>query len=410
MKLLNPIRIFIIAGQAVLAFFVSYLLMLTAAARRAPKKTAVSPTTSNHFLLLIPAHNEEKLLPRLLNSLANLNYPNDHYTVHVVADNCTDQTAECARAAGATVHERFNEVDKGKGYALQWFLDELWQRNDNTDAIVILDADTVVSPNFLQVMNTRLEQGERVIQAYYTVENPENSVSAELRYIALALLHFLRPQGRMVLGGSAGLKGNGMVFAADIMRNHTWSDSVTEDIELHMELLLSGERVTFTPDAIVKAEMPDQLADARSQNVRWEQGRLAMAQKYIPPLFNATRTNIHQPRKAFVFFDAIMEHAIPPFSVLAGLTGLSLLTSLFWQVVERKGNMGKLSLALSMWAIIGQFVYTFAGLILVDAPRSTYRVFLHAPKYVVWKIWHYVRILFGLEKHDNWVRTARNAE
>ncbi|MBK7894906.1 MAG: glycosyltransferase family 2 protein [Candidatus Promineifilaceae bacterium] len=410
--------------QFITTFIVSYLLLLTFAAWRAPKHTqsARANQKRHKFLILIPAHNEEKLLPRLLVNLQALAYPKEAYSVHVIADNCVDKTAEFATQHGAIAHERQDDHKKGKGYALQWMLEKLWQDNVAHDAVVILDADTIVSENFLDVMNARLNNGERVIQSYYAVQNPESSFSAGLRYAALAVLHYLRPQGRMVLGGSAGLKGNGMVFAADIMRNQTWSDSVTEDIELHMTLLLSGERVTFAPDAVIQAEMPDKLTDARSQNVRWEQGRLQMAKKYIPQLFTAVLRKANHPKKAFVLLDAIMEHLIPPFSVLAGLSVVSLLGSLLWWFTEARTlgsqpstlgasgttfNLSLYSLILSLGVLLGQVVYLLAGLKMVNAPRSVYRVFIYAPWYILWKIWHYVRILFGF-KQQTWVRTTRN--
>ena len=406
---------------------VAYLMLLTYAAWRAPRRTLM-PTSgfSNElysFSILIPAHNEEKLLPRLLSNLATLDYPRSHLNIHVIADNCTDKTADLARQSSVIVHERFNPDNRGKGYALQWLLDQLWQSHQIQGAVVILDADTIVSSNFLRVMNTRLLQGERVIQSYYAAQNPESSFSAGLRYAALAVLHYLRPQGRMVLGGSAGLKGNGMVFTADVMKKHAWSDSVTEDIELHMMLLLAGERVTFSPDAVIQAEMPDKLTDARSQNVRWEQGRLQMAKKYVPKLLKAFKDNLRHPKRAFVFGDAIMEHIIPPFSILASLSGVSLLASLFWWHSERNkskrdrlsarhssyrsAKLSQLNLVLSFGAILGQAWYLLAGLKMVNAPRSVYRAFVYAPGYVVWKIWHYLRILLGSE-NQKWVRTTRN--
>lgn len=406
--------------QSTITLFVSYLLLLTVAAWRAPKHTS-NPTIStklNQFLVLIPAHNEEKLLPRLLVNLRSLNYPQTHFSVHVVADNCNDKTAELARQNGAIVHERWNTAQKGKGYALQWVLENLWHNEVAHDAVVILDADTLVATNFLEVMNARLNNGERVIQAYYAVQNPESSFSAGLRYAALAVLHYLRPQGRMVLGGSAGLKGNGMVFAADVMKAHPWSASVTEDIEQHMALLLAGERVTFAPDTEIQAEMPDKLTDARSQNVRWEQGRLEMAKKYVPKLFKASIHQLGHPQKAFVLWDAIMEHLIPPFSVLASLSVFSLFGSLVWWLVDSQGlghpasslksvSLSKLSLGLSIGGLLGQVLYLLAGLKMVNAPRSVYRVFVYAPGYILWKMWHYVRILFGFEQ-QKWVRTTRN--
>jgi cellulose synthase/poly-beta-1,6-N-acetylglucosamine synthase-like glycosyltransferase len=372
------------------------------------------------FLILIPAHNEEKLLPDLLANLRALDYPEKRYQVHVVADNCTDNTAELARRGGAVAHERTNLEQRGKGYALQWLLEQIWAASIPYDAVVILDADSIVSRNFLAAMDGRLARGERAIQAYYAVRDPDRSWSVALRYAALAVLHYLRPLGRMVLGGSVGLKGNGMVFAANIVRRYPWSASLTEDIEYHMALVLGGERVTFAHDAVVWAEMPGTLADSQSQNVRWERGRMEMVRQYVPKLlaaaWGALRTK--HGKRAYVLFDAAMEQIIPPFSILAGASVLSLLLALIlgaasalvagrlaWQL---NGWLTWLTVGLGLGLLLGQAIYTLTGLWLAAAPRRVYLALLAAPAMVAWKIWLYARVLLGLDR-QGWVRTKRNS-
>ena len=256
-------QILLFGAEAVLALMITYLLMLTGAAFFAQRHTKLRQDDSSHrFLILVPAHNEERLLPSLLANLHQLDYPAALYAVHVVADNSTDRTAELAHASGAFAHERVDEERRGKGYALHWLMQQLLASAEPHDAVLILDADSIISPNFLTVMDARLARGERAIQASYAVRDPQSSWSASLRSVALAALHYLRPLGRMPLGGSAGLKGNGMVFAAEIVREYQWSASLTEDIEYHMALILAGQRVTFAPDAIVWAEMPSSLKAA----------------------------------------------------------------------------------------------------------------------------------------------------
>jgi 1,2-diacylglycerol 3-beta-glucosyltransferase len=385
----------LLAGQLGLALIVDYLLLLTAAAFLAKRKTPpreVEPTT--RFVIMVPAHNEERLLPQLLENLDQIDYPHDLYAVHVVADNCSDRTAELGRAGGAIVHERFNTDLRGKGYALEWLLQQIWERGDEHDAIVILDADSVVSPNFLQVMDARMARGERVIQAYYAVRQPENASSAGIRAVALTVLHFLRPQGRMVLGGSTGLKGNGMVFAADILREHRWTASLTEDIEYHMTLIRAGERAMFAPDAVVWAEMPDSLKASQTQNERWERGRMEMIRNYVPGLL---REGLHQ--RSFLLIDAAIEQLIPPFSVVAGLSVVSLIGALILR--------SRQAIQLAAAIIGGQAVYVFAGLALARAPLAVYRALLFTPVFVFWKLILYVRLLLGI-KPDDWVRTERN--
>ena len=72
------------------------------------------------FAVVISARNEREVIAQLIDSIKNQNYPKDKLDVFVIADNCTDDTAEVARKAGAIVHERFNDKLVGKGYALDW--------------------------------------------------------------------------------------------------------------------------------------------------------------------------------------------------------------------------------------------------------------------------------------------------
>jgi 1,2-diacylglycerol 3-beta-glucosyltransferase len=408
-------------AQTVLLLPVIYLLFLTWAARRASKYTPSGDLLHTpDLLILIPAHNEEQLLPACLESIHHSDYPAVSIHVHVIADNCSDRTAEIASAHGVSVHLRMNQELIGKGYALRWAVERLAEDITQADGIVILDADSVISPNFFRVMAARLERGERVIQAYYAASAPEQSPVSSLRYAALAVLHYLRPLGRMVLGGSAGLKGNGMVFTPEIIAHFPWPASLTEDIEYHMTLLLAGERVTFAPDAEVQAEMPVTLAQSRSQHDRWERGRLAMARRYVPELLTASVRSWRAAnrRQALLYLDAAMEHLIPPFSILAGLTFAavcaSLVLSLFafgslqapeQMTIAQLFAAANLLLGLSL--LSGQAIYLLNGLLLVGASAKIYRSLLFAPVLIIWKIWQVIRVARQRSQQE-WVRTARN--
>lgn len=393
--LITLLHILIWISVGGLALMVGYLLLLTLVAWWAPRRTPPRNQAPSHrFLFLIPAHNEEQLLPSLLENLRQLDYPPALYAVHVVADNCTDSTAELARAGGATAHERFDTELIGKGYALEWLLQRIWASGEPHDAIVILDADTIVSTNFLTVMDARLARGERIIQAYYAVRDPETSWSASLRSIALMAVHYLRPQARMVLGGSVGLKGNGMVFAAEIVRRYRWPASLTEDIEYHMALIMGGERVTLAPDALVWAEMPGTLRAAQSQNARWERGRLQMVRRYVPLLLRTSLT-----RRNFLLFDAAVEQIIPPLSIVAIGSIVTLLAMLLLQ--------DPIGTAVAAALVIGQAVYILSGLILARAPGKVYQALFYAPVFIAWKIWLYLQVLFNRGQRS-WIRTTRN--
>jgi cellulose synthase/poly-beta-1,6-N-acetylglucosamine synthase-like glycosyltransferase len=408
--MMRLIRAILFLAGALLALPVAYLLLLTGAAtaeearrrlraRTRPAAQGAAPRT--RFLVLIPAHNEEALLPATLDSLARLDYPRDLYTVHVVADNCDDRTAEVARAKGSgslavRVHERRDPIARGKGHALRWLLERIRDAGEPHDAILILDADTVVTPNFLRALAARFERGERIIQAYYAVRDPQRSWGAGLRYAALAAVHYLRPSARMALGGSTGLKGNGMLFAADILRRFSWTNDLAEDVEYHMQLILAGERVTFAPEAVLYAEMPGTLRGSRTQNVRWERGRLEQVRRYAPRLL---REGLR--RRSFLLFDAAVEQLIPPFSVIVGGT-LALLPA---AMVARARRTSALAAAL----LAGEALYSLAALLLARAPTSVYRALLYAPAFIAWKCRLYVRVLLGRDR-GGWIRTQRGEE
>jgi cellulose synthase/poly-beta-1,6-N-acetylglucosamine synthase-like glycosyltransferase len=372
-----------------------YLLVLTLAAPfGSVRRRAQGPGPVHRFAVLVPAHNEEPVLARLLASLQSLSYPANLYDVIVVADNCTDATAAIGRARGAIVYERQDTVNAGKGHALRWLLGEMERAGKVYDAYIVLDADSAVSPNFLWAMSERLRGGAKVVQAYYTVLPVRNSRAESLREAALALVHFLRPAAKTVLRASAGLKGNGMCFHRAVIERFGWpAHGLAEDVEFHLMLVQAGIRVEFAPEAVVRAEMPDSLGGSDSQNMRWEAGRLATIRaQALPLLWRGLR------RRDIAALDAAIEQLVPPLSVPVAL-GVVVLVA---------GAVLQLTLAwVSAAALLGVIAfYILAGLFLADVPGRVYRALLHAPVYIGWKVLLYARALLG-RRERRWVRTER---
>ena len=393
--------------EGVLVSVCGYLALLTGAAwwakQRGAARTAVAATPSHRFVVLIPAHDEERLIGSALDSLAALDYPEALVTTHVVADNCSDGTASIARAHGVEVHERIAPDDGGKGLALQWLLGRLRERGEPHDAVVIIDADTTVSPNFLRVMDAKLSAGAEVVQSYYAVRDAEASSTAGFRSAALAVRHYLRPLGRTQLGGSAGLHGNGMVFTAAALAAHRWSNHLTEDIELQLELLLDGTRVAFAPDAVVQAEMPATVDASQTQHERWERGRLEMTQRYVPALLRRAATA--RGRDRFAYVDAAVDQLLPPFSVIVAATTAWTAMTLGVAVVARSRRRPRVGVAIML--VAAQAGYVVSGLRMVSAPPAVYRSLLTAPRLVVWKVRLWLGMI-GRRRDVAWVRTARN--
>ncbi len=374
-----------------LVLLAAYLLLLTFAALLSRRTVPPPGPSTRRFAVLVPAHDEEVVIGRLLRSLAALDYPRERYDVCVVADNCTDRTAEIAREFGARVFERYDAVEKAKGFALRWLLTQLTERYD---AFVVLDADSVVEPNLLRAVDARLVAGSQVVQAYYSVLNASDSAVAGLRYAALAALHYVRPLGRSALGFSVGLKGNGMCFSAPVIERFGWDwFTLAEDVEFHLALVRSGVRVDFAWETTVLADMPVTLAQAASQNRRWEGGRLQLLRTQVVGLLvDGLRL------RSLMRIDAAIEQLIPPLSV-PFLLGLLVLVAAL--------AVGAMPAALFAAAsLLGQMLYLATGLLLVRAPLKAYLALSSAPVYIAWKVGLYASsIVQG--RAQSWIRTSR---
>ncbi len=385
----------LLSVEIVLAIPMLYLTTLSIASLT-PKAQQKLPerTPSTRFALLIPAHNEESVLEALFASLRALDYPASLMDTHVVADNCTDATADIARQAGAYVYERQNPSEVGKGYALRWLLTQIQEAGHEYDAYVVIDADSTISPNFLRAMDARLQAGQPIIQSQYRVQNSQEAWTAGLRSVAFALFNHLRPLGRTALGWSSGLKGTGMCFSHAVIQQFGWkSFSLTEDAEHHIELVKAGLHVTYAPEALLWSAMPTSLKQAQSQQMRWERGRLDLVRQYVPQLLREALR-----RRDGALFDAAMEMLTPPLSVLAGLVVLCCMSATLLP------SLIGLGLGLALLAELS--AYILIGLRLARLPRAAYRSLLFAPAYILWKLWVYLAAL-AAPGTRRWVRTSR---
>ncbi|HEU0002900.1 MAG TPA: glycosyltransferase [Ktedonobacteraceae bacterium] len=393
----------LLAIEIVIALPVLYLSILSIsailAARRLKKRaiTVPSPSQRASFAILVPAHNEIAVLGQLLKSLASLDYPQERYTVYVVADNCTDATAELARATGRTeVYERFDQEKRGKGFALNWLIQKLDEDCLVYDAYIILDADSVVAPSFLQEMNKGLTRGAHALQANNNVLNFTESASTALRWIAMTLMNHVRPLGRNGIGCSSTLTGNGMCLSRSLLVRYPWqSFSLAEDYQYYLSLMQHGEKVLYMPEAIVRSEMPSTFAQMRTQDIRWE-----APDNSQPAWITAWKLLKAGVRKRdLIRIEAIAELLTPPLSYLAGSYLLVLVGSLL---------VGSLShLIVSLVITGGLLCYFGTAIYLLRPPRTVFRALLHAPGFMLWKLW-VILVVRRRKKHTaEWVRTSR---
>jgi cellulose synthase/poly-beta-1,6-N-acetylglucosamine synthase-like glycosyltransferase len=377
-----------------------YLLLLAVASFRKPRevraRTGAVPTT--RFAILIPAHEEELVIGRLLDSINALDYPRERFEVHVIADHCSDQTAAIARSLGATVHERSDPDPRGKSRALQWLVQQLLARetSDPIDAFVVIDADSIVSPNYLRTMDWRLRSGSPLIQGLIEIDDPGNDRIGQLRAMAYEFISHLRPLGRSALGLSVGLRGNGMCLARDCAQRFPWDpDALTEDYELHARLLTAGLHVTFAPDAVVRTQLPQSLAVARTQTERWERGRLDAMRHHVPALLGHGLR-----RRSWASIDGAIELITPPFSIF-----VAAMVAIF--VLSLLSGMGLL-IIVAMIGLVAICLYTLRGLALAATHYPhIYRALLFVPAFVLWRVWLYLAVLTHRGRVP-WTRTVRS--
>lgn len=379
--------------------YLSVLTLLGVARRRSNGTASAGAAAHTRFVVMIPAHDEVASIAETLAAFDRVDYPRTHFDVHVVADNCSDGTAEVVRASRWHVHERTGSP--GKGEALNWLFDRI--RSERFDVAVIVDADTSITPGFLRALDRAFVDGAVVAQGYYSVRDPHESVGAATRFMALAARHHLRPAGRARLGGSCGLFGNGMAFRRDVLERHRWTGHLIEDMELQIELLLVDDlRVRYVPDAELVAEIPDNLDSATSQNRRWERGRVLLAKSAVPRLVRALPAGDRSRRVALL--DATCDLLVPPISVLGGVHVGSLgLGTVAAVAGNRRG--GGLVVVNGLLTIL-LAVHVAVALWAVRAPRSVYAAATQLPRMMIWKC----RLWLGVLRDADvaWQRTERN--
>ena len=242
------------------------------------------------FMAIVPAHNEENVIRNLVESLNAQEYPKELYDVYVIADNCTDATAEIAKEAGAIVLKRFDEEHKTKGHALNWFIKQKIDENADYDALCVFDADNIVDKNFLKNMNKKLCQGEEVVQGYRDIKNPTDSWISGGYAIFYWMMHRFYHLARYNLGLSPLLNGTGFMVKFDLLKPHGWQTvTLTEDIEYSLINIAQGRRLGWAVDAIVYDEQPTTFKASWSQRSRWTVGHLQCMKEYTGKLINGIK-------------------------------------------------------------------------------------------------------------------------
>ena len=224
----------------------------------------------HRFIIALPANNEESVIGNLIKSLKMQDYDKSLFDIYVIADNCTDKTAEVARENGVIVYERFDETKKTKGYALNWFLDKMKDKKDDYDALLVFDADNVVDKNFLNVMNKKLCQGEVLVQGYRDIKNPTDTWVSGGYAIFYWTMNRLYHLARYNMGLSPLINGTAFMVKWDLLIDEGWNTkTLTEDIEFALINISKGVKLGWAKDAIVYDEQPLTFKESWKQRERW---------------------------------------------------------------------------------------------------------------------------------------------
>lgn len=366
-----------------------YLAVLTAAAA-APLRQTARPIPAlrdkpPRIVILVPAHNESTGLRRTLDSLRREVERDPRARTVVVADNCSDDTAAVARAAGVEVLERHDAERRGKGHALQFGFDTC----TDADWFIVIDADTDVAPGFLAAMRQGLATGADALQCRYGVRDPLASLRATLADVALGGWNVLRPRGRAALGGSAGILGNGFALSRRTLQAVPYSArSIVEDVEYHQLLVQAGLRVRWVDDTEVRGDMPSGAAAAQ-QRARWEGGRLRLIADRAPALLRGVL------RGQWRLADPLLDLMLLPLS---------------WHVTLLLGagalGAGAVpALVAASLAVVA--LHICLALRLIGAQPAHARALLGVPAYLVWKLCLAGATWRAVDRQAPWVRSTR---
>ncbi len=371
----------------------AYLLLATLLS--AKLRVPVMAEASRRFRFVVPAHNESAGITETVRSLLAVDYPKELFEVVVVADNCSDDTAEQAASAGATVMVRNDTERRGKGYALDHVFSAT---SPEVDAVVVIDADTLISPNILRAFAARRDLGARAAQADYAVRNPNAGWRTRLIAIAFGAFHIVRSRGRERLGLSCGLRGNGMCFSTELLREIPHQAySVVEDVEYGIRLGEAGYRVHYADEAHVYGEMVTTSAAANSQRRRWEEGRKLLVAQHARRLLGKALAERNR-----VLFDLSMDLFIPPLSRIAVGLFMAWLAALALTVLLHSSGISLIAFGLGLGSVVA---YVLRGWMVSGTGLRGLLDLALAPVYVAWKMT--LRFRKPARATADWVRTER---
>ena len=277
MRTINTINSILYIALTVLYFYQFIYIVIALIGDKKKKLDTYEAKKLHKFAFIIAARNEQAVIGNLINSIKQQNYPAELIDVIVVADNCTDDTAQIAREHGAICYERFNNMLVGKGYALDYCFNKIVEQfGDYTayDGYFIFDADNVIDKNYVKEMNKVFDRGYNVITSYRNSKNYDTNwiTSGDSLWFIREAKYLNNP--RMMLKTSCAVSGTGfLVNSSIIKKNNGWKfNLLTEDIQFSVVNILEGEKIGYCESAMFYDEQPTTFKQSWNQRMRWSKG------------------------------------------------------------------------------------------------------------------------------------------
>ncbi len=259
----------------------AYFLAVALIGAFLPEKRCPHRPPEKRIAAIIAARNESGVIAPLIKSMLDQRYPAHLRDVFVVPNNCTDDTEQVARAAGARILHCTVPVH-AKGEAVSWAIDELLAYPEHYDAFIIVDADNLLDADYFQIANDALCAGAKVGQGFRDSKNYSDSWIAGCSSQFYWCMSRFYNHSRNALNMSAALNGTGILLSADYMRQVGWhTSSLTEDLEFTAQCALSGVRIWWLGDARAYDEQPNRFIDSYKQRRRWSAGTVQCMRGYF---------------------------------------------------------------------------------------------------------------------------------
>lgn len=352
---LTPIVIFNMLIWAFFTFAYFYQIVYILITWRRGVVKLPKAQKNHRYAFFIAAHNEESVIANLVQSIKGQKYPQELLDVFVVADACTDETAETARKAGAIVYERNDLARKGKSWVLDYGFDKILNEYPDTyEAFFVFDADNLLSPTYVEEMNKAFDAGYLVSTSYRNSKNFDSSwISSAYALWFLREAKFLN-NSRMLMGTGCAISGSGWMVSTRIIQGmHGWDfHTLTEDIQFSTFCAANGIRIAYAPAEFFD-EQPLTLAASWTQRMRWTKGFYQVFFSYIGDLFHGIG------QKHFSSYDMLM--TIAPGMIL---TLIAVFVNCTYLLLGSLGR-GYFATSNELSMCIGSLIMTFGSMYVV---------------------------------------------